>query len=145
MTERSRLIGTWELVAFTEYRDDGSQFDVFGPDPKGRLVYTETGHMSVVFAGAHRTPFSGAWAGVPDRHKAECFDAMVAYAGRYTDHGDRVVHHVEVCWIPNWEVRELERFLTFLPDGRVRLRTPATRAGRSQPVQDVIVKRASVA
>ena len=141
MSVRSRLIGRWQLVSFTERRDNGEQFDVFGPDPKGCITYLESGAMSVLFASAHRKPFSGPWEGVSDRHKATNYDGMVAYAGRYTDHGDRVVHHVDVCWIPNWEGRDLERFLIFLPDGQVLLRTPAVRFGRPQPVQDVIVKR----
>ena len=141
MSVRSRLIGHWQLVSFTERNDNGEQFDVFGPNPKGYITYLESGDMSVLFASTHRKRFSGPWQKVSDRHKAESYDGMVAYAGRYTDHGDRVVHHVEVCWIPNWEGRDLERFLTFLPDGQVLLRTPAVRFGRAQPVQDVVVKR----
>ena len=142
MRVRSRLIGHWQVVSFTERRDNGEQFDVFGPNPKGHVTYLESGDMSVLFASVHRKRFSGPWEAVSDRHKAENYDGMVAYAGRYTDHGDRVVHHVDVCWIPNWEGRDLERFLTFLPDGQVLLRTPPVRFGRPQPVQDVIVKRA---
>jgi len=137
----SRLVGHWRLVSFVEYRADGTPFEVFGPDPKGFISYLPNGRMSVVFAGAQRTRFAGAWAGVTDRQKAEAYDAMVAYSGRYTDHGDRVVHHVEVCWIPNWEGRDLERTLTFLPGNRVRLRTPEQRFGRPQAVQDVLVER----
>lgn len=139
----SRLIGHWQLVSFTERRDDGTTFDVFGPAPTGSITYLESGHMSVLFARAHREPFSGPWDAVTDRHKAANYDGIVAYAGRYTDFGDRVVHHVEVCWIPNWEGRDLERFLTYRPDGRVLLRTPAIRFGRAQPVQDVVVQRAT--
>ena len=143
MSARSRLIGNWQLVSFTERRENGEHFDVFGPNPKGYISYLESGHMSVLFASAQRKPFKGAWEGVSDRQKAENFDGIVAYSGRFIDHGDRVVHHVDVCWIPNWEGRDLERFLTFLPDGQVLLRTPATRFGRPQPVQDVIVKLAT--
>lgn len=141
MAEPSRLIGHWRLVSFIEYRESGEPFDVFGPDPKGYITYLSSGHMSVVFAGSRRARFAGAWSGVTDRQKADAYEAMVAYSGRYTDHGDRVVHHVEVCWIPNWEGRDLERTLTFLPDNRVRLRTPEQRFGRAQPVQDVLVER----
>ena len=143
MSLRSRLIGHWQLVSFTERRENCEEFDVFGPNPKGYITYLESGHMSVLFASAQRKLFSGPWDAVPDRQKAENYDGMVAYTGRYTDHGDRVVHHVEVCWIPNWEGRDFERFLTFLPDGRVLLRTPPVRFGRPQPVQDVIVQRAT--
>jgi hypothetical protein len=139
---KSRLVGHWELVSFTERRDNGERFDVFGPNPKGFITYLESGHMSVVFASGCREPFRGAWDSVADGQKAACYDALVAYSGRYTDHGDRVVHHVDVCWIPNWEGRDLERHVTYLRNGHVLLRTPEMRFGRRQPVQDVTVKPA---
>ena len=139
---KSRLVGHWQLVSFTEEREEGEPFDVFGPDPKGFITYLESGRMSVVFASGLRKPFTGAWEAVSDRHKAANYDSLVAYAGRYTDHGDRVVHHVDVCWIPNWEGRDLERFVTYLPNGDVVLRTPESRFGRRQPVQHVTVRRA---
>jgi hypothetical protein len=137
------LVGHWQLVSFSEARHDGTIVDVFGPDPRGFISYLASGHMSVVFASADRAPFSGAWDEVTADEKAARFDGLVAYSGRYTLHDDRVVHHVDVCWIPNWEGRDLERFVTFLEDGTVRLRTPASRFGRSQPIQDVTLRRAS--
>jgi hypothetical protein len=138
----SRLVGHWRLVSFTEVGRDGAAFDVFGPNPKGSISYLETGHMSVVFASGDRVPFRGPWEHVTAAEKASSYDRMVAYSGRYTDHGDRVVHHVDVCWIPNWEGRDLERFVTYLPNGHVLLRTPETRFGRRQPIQDVTLKLA---
>jgi hypothetical protein len=143
MSASCPLIGNWRLVSFTQVGDDGKPYEFFGESPKGFITYLDSGFMSVLFASSHRTPFSGAWEAVADKQKAENYDAMVAYSGRYTFHGDRVVHHVETCWIPNWEGRDLERFLTFFPDGRVRLRTPEKRFGRPQPIQDVIVEPAS--
>lgn len=136
------LVGCWRLVSFTEARADGAPFDVFGATPKGYIAYHESGHMSVVFGAAERRVFRGAWNEVADGDKAANYDSIVAYAGRYTLHPDRVVHHVEVCWIPNWEGRDLIRYLTFLPEDRLLLRTPRERFGRPQPVQDVIVERA---
>ena len=140
-TLRERLIGHWQLESFTEQRDDGSSFDVWGPDPVGYITYLPSGHMSVVFAGSKRTPYAGAWSGVTDAAKAANYEAMVAYSGRFTAYEDRVVHHVEVCWIPNWEGRDLERFIHLLPGDRVLLRTPRERFGRRQPIQDVTVRR----
>ncbi len=142
MTTPSPLIGRWRLISFTEQRADDTQFDVFGANPTGHILYLQSGYMSVLFARTDRKPFSGAWDAVTDREKAQKYDAMVAYQGRFTDHGDRVVHHVETCWIPNWEGRDLERTLTFLPDGKVRLSTPTFRFGRPQAVQDVTIARA---
>jgi hypothetical protein len=141
MPLHDRLIGHWQLESFTERRADGSSFDVWGPDPVGFITYLPTGRMSVVFAGSHRARFAGAWSAVTDAAKAAQYDAMVAYSGRFTAYEDRVVHHVEVCWIPNWEGRDLERAVTLLDDDRVLLRTPEARFGRAQPVQDVVVRR----
>ncbi len=144
MSLREHLIGHWRLEAFTEQRDDGTSFDVWGPDPVGYITYLASGHMSVVFAGSQRRPYAGAWSEVTAGHKAANYEAMVAYSGRFTAHEDRVVHHVEVCWIPNWEGRDLERFVTRLDADRVLLRTPRERFGRRQPIQDVIVRRAEL-
>lgn len=142
MTLRERILGHWRLESFRQRDENGEYFDVWGPNPSGFITYLASGHMSVVFAGAARKPYSGAWSGVSDAQKAANYDAMVAYSGRFTAHEDRVVHHLEVCWIPNWEGRDLEREISFLPDDRVLLRTPAERFGRKQAVQDVIVRRA---
>ena len=136
------LVGRWRLLSYTERRDNGESFDVFGPNPIGHIVYTASGHMSVIFASSQRKPFTGAWSSVTDAHKAQNFDALVAYEGRYSYFGNRVVHHLEVSWIPNWEGKDLVRFLSDLPEGRVCLSTPSVRFGRPQPVQDVIVEPA---
>ena len=141
MNFRDRLIGHWQLESFIERGENGESFDVWGSNPAGYITYLESGHMSVVFAGSARSAYSGAWSGVTDAQKAANYDAMVAYSGRFTAQEDCVVHHVEVCWIPNWEGRDLERHVTFLPDDRVLLRTPSERFGRKQAVQDVIVRR----
>jgi len=36
------------------------------------------------------------------KSKAEAFKTFVAYAGRYTLNGDKVIHHVEISSIQNW-------------------------------------------
>jgi hypothetical protein len=36
---------------------------------------------------------------------------FVAYAGRYSFHGDRVVHHVELSLFPNWVGSDQERWV----------------------------------
>ena len=75
--------------------------------------------MTALIGGSERPLFSGAWSDISDNAKAQNYDRLVAYGGRFTAHEDRVVHHVDVCWIPNWEGTDLERFVTFLPDGKL--------------------------
>lgn len=137
ITASDRLIGHWRLVAYTEVKPSGERIDVFGPHPKGYLTYSSDRRMTVVVGGDERPRLSGAWQAVPAAAKAANYDKLIAYAGRYTDLGDKVIHHVEVCWIPNWEGRDLERLVVPAGEGRMILRTPADRP----PSQDLLWER----
>jgi len=137
MPALSRLTGLWRLVSYTEKAPDGRIIDVFGPNPKGYLCYLADGRMMVMAAAADRPRLRGAWDKIPLADKAGNYDRMIAYAGRYTDLGDRVRHHVEVCWIPNWESKDLERVVIPTDEGRMILRTPAEKP----PSQDLLWER----
>src|ERR1700745_3841206 len=100
---RDRLIGHWKLVSFLGHQDSGEPRHVLGRDAKGSITYAESGHMVALIGGSERPLFSGPWSAITDHAKAQNYDALVAYGGRFTAYEDRVVHHVEVCWIPNWE------------------------------------------
>jgi len=72
----------------------------------------------------------------PNVEKAEAFATMVAYAGRYTFSGDKVVHHVEASWMPNQVGTDLVRFVT-IPGNRLVLRTPPMLEGGQQVVTEL--------
>ena len=128
-------MGLWRLVSFREQR--GTQFvDYLGPDAKGYISYHPTGHMSALLARPDRPRFRGAWADIAAPDKAAALDGMVSYAGRFSDFGDRLVHHVEICWIPNWEGRDLVRLAAFDGPDRMTLRTIPDESGKS-PLQVV--------
>jgi len=57
--------------------------------------------------------------------QAEAFKTFVAYAGRYTLNGDKVIHHVEISSIQNWVDTDLIRSIKFEGD-RIVLVTPPT-------------------
>lgn len=131
---RDKLLGVWRLVSFREERG-GAMVDFLGPDPKGTITYTPGGHMSALLAGQSRPRFGGAWNMVPADIKAANLDGLVAYSGRFTVGPDRVTHHVDVCWIPNWEGRDLVRLVSFEGADRLVLRTePNPRQGTQQVV-----------
>jgi len=141
---RDRLIGHWKLVSFVEHQADGAPRDVLGAGAKGSITYTESGHVVALIGGSERPLFKGPWSGISDHAKAQAYDGLVAYGGRFTAYEgeNRIVHHVEVCWIPNWQGTDLERFATFLPDDKLLLRTPPMRNGRPQPLQEVTWEKA---
>jgi hypothetical protein len=61
----------------------------------------------------------------PAEEQAEAFKTFVAYAGRYTLNGDKVIHQVEISSIQNWVDTDLIRSIKFEGD-RIVLVTPPT-------------------
>jgi hypothetical protein len=45
---QEQLVGTWMLVSADIMRNDGSKVEVFGPNPRGTLIYTSDGHFVTV-------------------------------------------------------------------------------------------------
>lgn len=125
-TARQRFVGLWRLVSLRERAGGLTEADHpgFGPDPEGRLLYTESGLVSVHFMRSRR----GAWAieeSPTDAERAESAAGYGAYAGRYTveEAGGFVLHHVDVALIPNRVGRDLKRFFSF-SGSRLTLQPP---------------------
>lgn len=135
------LTGHWRLVSFIEQHNGGSWNDALGPNAHGCISYWPTGHMQVLIGAVDRPHFRGDWDSIPVADKARCLDRMVAYSGRFTVAEDRVLHHVDVCWIPNWEGRDLVRLASFPATNRLLLRTMAGTDGRPLPMQEVLWER----
>jgi len=122
---KDALVGTWKLVSVTDTTDKGEVRDAYGRNPTGFLTYTADGRMMAIITKGGRKPLS-----VRDRvsasaeERAEAFSSVVAYAGRYTFAGDRVIHHVEADVMPNLVSTDQVRFVVKLERSRVILRTP---------------------
>lgn len=142
MIDKQALIGHWKLVSFVEQQAGGPWTDALGANAKGSISYWPTGHMQVLIGAPDRPRFRGEWDAIPAADKALCLDRMVAYSGRFTVKEDRVLHHVDVCWIPNWEGRDLVRLASFPVSNRLLLRTEAATNGRPRPMQEVLWERA---
>ena len=143
MVEVQQLIGHWRLVSFVEQQNDGKWADALGPNAKGCISYWASGHMQVLIGALDRPRFRGEWSAIPPSDKAACLDRMVAYSGRFTLAGERLLHHVDVCWIPNWEGRDLVRLPSFPQPGRLLLRTEPVTDGRARAMQEVLWERAT--
>lgn len=87
-----------------------------GPDPIGYIAYHADGRMMAsVFARTRLPAGGGPWG---TEAKAALFDTMLAYVATYTVEADRVVHHVEAAWNPDWAV-DLSRPFTLEGDSLV--------------------------
>ena len=124
---RTRLIGKWTLVSIHDKLPDGRIVDHpdFGPHPVGRLVYTESGDVSVQFMRRDRPEWSSEHEPA-DAERAGATAGYGAYAGRFevNEREKFVVHQVEIALIPNRVGRELKRFFSFSGDDQLTLRPP---------------------
>jgi len=142
MQDAHRLYGQWKLVSFQEQRPDGSWFDFLGAGAHGLISYWPHMRMQVLIGSRQRPRLRGDWSAVPAGDKADCLDGLVAYAGRYSMAGDMVTHHVDLCWIPNWEGRDLVRRMSFPTDRQLLLQTVPDPTGRARAAQSVLWERA---
>ena len=141
MIDAQKLHGHWRLLSFLEQRPGGEWENALGPNPNGCISYWPSGRMQVLIGALDRPRFRGEWAAIPNELKATCLDRMVAYAGSYSLDEDRVRHHVDICWIPNWEGRDLVRRVTFPKVGQALLSTVDDPSARSRPLQQVLWQR----
>jgi Lipocalin-like domain len=127
------LVEAWRLV-FGENRAAGGQVtNPMGADPLGHLLYTPDGRFSVTISRTRRAAFAvgDLPAGSTDE-KARSVTEFTAYAGRYTFHGDRVVHHVELSSFPNWVGTDQERSAELCGDRLTLTAGPLLLAGERQ-------------
>ena len=107
-----KLLGTWTLVSASSTSKDGARSESpYGPTPVGFLTYREDGRVTAMISYGGRKPLSAG--GGKMEEQAEAFKTFLAYAGRYTLSGDKVIHSVEISSIQNYVNRELVRTIKF--------------------------------
>jgi hypothetical protein len=127
------LVGAWRLVSWENRAADGQVTYPMGADALGYVLYTGDGRFSVTISRAGRAGFAaGDLLGGTIEEQARALEGFVAYAGRYSFHGDRVIHHVELSLFPNWVGSDQERWVE-LAGGRLTLSArPLLLAGKQQ-------------
>lgn len=101
-SERPGLAGVWRLLDFKRtFSDNGETVDMMGPEPRGVLLLTESGRISVLVTSGARDAEAG---------PAALFASLMAYSGRCAVEGERFVTNVDVAWHPSWVGTEQVRF-----------------------------------
>ncbi len=114
MADAAALIGSWRMESWTRTDvETGESVDVLGADPVGYIAYHADGRMmAAVYARGRLAPKAGGW---EDAERVALYDSMMSYVAAYTLEEDRVIHHVEAAWDPNWQV-DLSRPFTLNGD-----------------------------
>jgi hypothetical protein len=98
----------------------GEKHDALGPNPTGSLVYTPE-RVTVFVLKTDRIKPTSLTATVEE--KIALYDTMFAYAGTYTVHPDRVIHHLDMSWNEAWTGTDQVRFYK-LAGNRLALSSP---------------------
>jgi hypothetical protein len=134
----TQLIGSWRLVSWSS--TSGETTYPMGRDAQGRITYEAGGRMAVQLADPSCAAFAGGdpWAAT-DAEVRAAFDGYIAYYGTYTVHADQgtVVHHLEMCSIPNWRGSEQLRYFD-LQEGQLTLSTPPILLGGAELVSKLV-------
>ena len=130
---RGALVGAWRLLSWENRAADGQITYPMGADALGYLLYTADGRFSVTISRRGRAGFAaGDLLSGTTEEQARAVEGYVAYAGRYSFHGDRVIHHVELSLFPNWVGTDQERWVELAGDRLTLSASPLLLAGRQQ-------------
>lgn len=118
------VAGAWSLVSFHYQAEDGTTFYPYGREARGIIIYEPGGYMSATIVRSDRPLLSSQdYANLPDAEKITLSRGFLAYSGKYEVLPEKILHHVEISYFPNWTGTVLERFYSF-ENGDLVLSTP---------------------
>jgi Lipocalin-like domain len=140
---KADLVGTWKLISATDITDKGQVIEnAYGLNPTGFLTYAADGRMMAIVTNGGRKPLSVLdRISAPAKERAEAFATMVAYGGRYTLSGDKVIHQVEISSVQNNVGTDLVRTIVKVEGRRVTLRTPSFLRAGQQITEELVWER----
>jgi hypothetical protein len=89
-TIAKRIVSAWTLVAVTAERADGSKTEPFGTNPKGIIIFTDSGHFSLFQSRADIPKLAG-----NDRSKATAEEARAVVGGSIAYYGTYSVNETD--------------------------------------------------
>jgi hypothetical protein len=107
------LVGTWQFVSAVNTAKDGTKSDVFGPNPKGMMIFGLDGHFVQVLTrpGLPKFAADNRLQGTPEENKA-IVQGSIALYGTYAMADKTLVLHVESGTWPSWTDTDQKRPLT---------------------------------
>ena len=133
------LIGTWTLQSMTFVdavtRKAGKDF---GEHPKGYVIYSPGGYMSVVINAQDRQPVKKGSSDAMGQ-RAKLLMTMTSHAGPYQFSDGKLVNHVEVAHDPAMVGTDLVRYIRVIDNNHVESTTPVTERPDGRRTKTVLV------
>jgi hypothetical protein len=124
------LVGTWLPVSAIHARPDGTTIEMFGPDPKGILIFQSDGHFAFILNRPDLPKFAthNPNAGTPEEYKT-IVQGSFAYFGTYTMTNNTIVMHVDGGTWPDWYGTDHERFIISFSGSELKWTDPTPSVG----------------
>lgn len=130
--DQEKILGSWKLVSFIYKAEDGSSFYPYGKEANGSLIYDKSGYMSAIITRTDRPKLTTEDFGLlPDEEKLALAKGFMTYTGKYEIQSDRILHHIEIGYLPNWVGTTFVRFPSFEDGNLVLANPPVTLRGKS--------------
>lgn len=107
------LIGTWLLVSWKAVSEKGHVFFPFGTNPKGMLIYTPEGHMSVSMMKDKSSLRKSKFSKLFNTDFLHPEDDFMSYCGRFELKDNKIIHHIFIGQPKSWIGTHQERDFTF--------------------------------
>jgi lipocalin-like protein len=104
-----QLAGSWKLNSWTIQIIDGDLMEPFGPNPKGRAVFTPDGYVTFVIVAANRKPATN------NDESAALLKSLLAYTGKFSTEGDKFTTKVDISWNELFTGQDQMRFFKAAP------------------------------
>lgn len=122
--KNEELIGTWRLKSYELKSIDGDCYYPYGSNPKGYLLYNKNGYMSGMISKSDRPHLSkNDIRKLPEKEKSSLSEGFYAYSGKYELQKSKILHKIEVSFIPNLVGTTEERYFQIL-DNKMILSIP---------------------
>ena len=127
---REQIVGTWLPVS--QYVDqEGRKLEPFGSDPKGIVIYDDSGRFVLMLQRATLPRFvsNNRLAGTPEENKA-IVQGSIAYFGKYTvdEKEGKLKLHYDGSTYPNWDGEDQIRLIQISGD-ELQMVSPVSAVG----------------
>jgi hypothetical protein len=129
---KEQIIGTWTIVSSDSTAPDGKKEQIFGPNPKGILVFDASGQtvQVIVHPGVPKFKVNNRLKGTPEENAAAVHGTTATFGTYTVDEASKTITVRNVGGMfPNQAGAETKRIVTSVTADEIKFTNPATAAG----------------
>src|SRR5262245_34350968 len=131
-TLKEQIIGTWTIVSSDSTAPDGKKEQLFGPNPKGILVFDASGQtvQVIVHPGVPKFKINNRLKGTPEENTAAVHGTTATFGTYTVDETSKTITVRNVgSMFPGQAGTDTKRIVTSVTADELKFTNPATAAG----------------